>query len=389
MKMKVLQVHNEYQQRGGEDNVVEFEKALLSRRHEVMQYIVSNHSIASFWSKVRLLWSTHYSIRSYRNFRNILVEEKPDIVHVHNFFPLLSPSVFQACKDEAIPVVMTLHNYRLIHPNGFLLKGDEIDERSVEGSAYQCVKDKVYRNSFLQTLIVAHMIEYHRKRRTWHQLVNRFIALTNFAKAKFVQGGLPADKIHVKPNFLLEADRKPIKHRSNQFVFVGRLSPEKGIKTLLQAWQDVPTYELVIIGEGPLESDVRKASLSNKKITYLGSLSHERVIEELGKSKGLVFPSEWYEGFPMVIVEALACGTPVISSNIGSQQEIITDGISGLHFEVKNAKHLAEKVNELGFNERFFEQLSSNAKVQYENLYNQERNLKLLEEIYERAIHTI
>jgi glycosyltransferase involved in cell wall biosynthesis len=172
-------------------------------------------------------------------------------------------------------------------------------------------------------------------------------------------------------------------------VFVGRLSPEKGIKTLLQAWQDVPTYELVIIGEGPLESDVRKASLSNKKITYLGSLSHERVIEELGKSKGLVFPSEWYEGFPMVIVEALACGTPVISSNIGSQQEIITDGISGLHFEVKNAKHLAEKVNELGFNERFFEQLSSNAKVQYENLYNQERNLKLLEEIYERAIHTI
>lgn len=385
--MKVLQVHNEYQQRGGEDNVVEFEKVLLSEKHEVVQYIVSNHSIASFWSKLQLLWSTHYSKSSYRNFRGFLVREKPDIVHVHNFFPLISPSVFQACKDEKVPVVMTLHNYRLIHPGGLLLNGGEIDERSIKGSAYQCVKDKVYRDSLLQTLVVAHMIEYNRKKRTWHTQVDCFIALTDFAKQKFIEGGLPERKLEVKPNFIPEAERRQSAERFNQFVFVGRLSPEKGIKTLLQAWSLVEEYELIIIGEGPLEDEVRKAAQKNKKINYMGALPHEKVIDELGKSKALVFPSEWYEGFPMVIVEALACGTPVISSNIGSQQEIIKDQISGLHFEVKNAKHLAQKVRELGSDEKLFDHLSKNGISQYENLYAQESNLKMLEMIYQNAIN--
>jgi glycosyltransferase involved in cell wall biosynthesis len=384
--MKILQVHNEYQQRGGEDTVLDFEKALLSKSHTVVQYIVSNHTINSFFSKLRLLWSTHYSRSSYKKFTLLLKKEQPDIVHVHNFFPLISPSIFKACLDSNVPVVMTLHNYRLIHPGGLLLNGNTIDERSIKGSAYLCVKDAVYRDSVLQTLVVAHMIEYHRRKGTWNNQVDRFIALTEFAKSKFVEGGLPEEKVVVKPNFLLEANRKPPVARLDQFVFVGRLSSEKGIGTLLKAWESIESHDLVIVGDGPLASAVKSAAQKNKKIIWKGSLPHDQVLKEVSSSRGLIFPSEWYEGFPMVLVESLACGTPVISSNIGSQQEIIKEGICGLHFEVKNEESLVQQVEKLAADDKLFDVLSQNGLLQYENLYSQEKNLKTLENIYDDAI---
>ena len=372
--------------------VVENEKSLLIQQgHQVFGYFRHNDEIRGIREKLRVLLTTHYSKKSRKLFRKTLVRIKPDIVHVHNFFPLITPSVFDACQDLGIPVVMTLHNYRLIHPNGYLINNHgKIDERSVLGSAYACVCDKVYRNSILQTAVVAHMIEYHRKAGTWLSKVDRFIALTNFAKSKFVAGGLPMQKIPVKPNYtpdMFKKYEKGKKTSNGHFVFVGRLSQEKGITMLVDAWikHDIQA-SLVIIGEGPLQDEILQKSKEKPAIKVLGKMPYDEAMEYVRQAKAMVFPSAWYEGFPMTIVEALSLGIPVIASNIGSQKEIIKHGHNGLHFEVGSGQSLFEQVSKLNNDDTLREKLSKNARADYLEYYTPEKNYQQLLEIYKQAI---
>ena len=389
--MRVLQVHNFYQFAGGEDVVVSNEKALLeSYGHEVFQYTRSNHDIEGIKNKLEVLFTTHYSEKSKKDFTKILKEINPGIVHVHNFFPLITPSVFDACLEAQVPSVFTLHNYRLIHPNGYLInnKGG-IDERSVKGSAYLCVPGKVYRNSVLQTAVVAHMIEYHRKAKTWHSKVNQFIALTAFAKSKFIEGGLPPDKIVIKPNFindyLQEQGMSAINSKDNYFVMVGRLSGEKGVEMLVKTWLEkkikTPVY---IVGEGPLQENLSAIIAGCDNVKLLGRKTHGDTLRLIHQAKALIFPSMWYEGFPMTIVEAFSLGTPVITSNIGSQAEIVTDQYNGLHFRVGDMQNLADTVAKLE-DKDLLERLMVQARQSYLENYNRELNYKRLIEIYQEA----
>lgn len=303
-------------------------------------------------------------------------------MHVHNFFPLLTPSIFEACREAGVPTVMTLHNFRLISPNAMLMHNGQADERSIQGSAYWCSLHGCYRGSRLGTLLVAHMIETHRRRKTWHSRVDQFIALTEFAKRKFIEGGLPAQKIAVKPNFChdMSANRQ---HCSGGALFVGRLSIEKGVMTMMRAWRtiDVP---LKVIGDGPLYEYCAGLKLGN--ISLLGRCSSEQVCEEMANAAFLVAPSECYEGFPVVIAEAFACGLPVLASRLGAMEEIVEDGVSGLHFIPGDADDLACKARWAYEHPQEIRRMGGRARIEYVNKYTPEANYQRLMEIYAEAV---
>ena len=390
--MNILQVHNKYKFTGGEWVILNQEHELLKRDHQVEQLIVDNSKeIRSLWSKAKLLFQTHYNASSKRVVKNRLMDGNFDLMHVHNFFPLLTPSIFEAARSLQIPTVMSLHNFRLIHPNGLLFHNNRIDERSVEGSAYRCVMDGVYRDSKIQTAVVAHMIEYHRRKKTWHRFPSAFIALSDFAKQKFIQGGLPGDRIFVKPNFVQD----PIEHsqavevrkeKEDYFFYAGRLSSEKGVDDLIECWNQFEIQsELHIAGDGPLNQQLRKKSEGNSKIKWLGHLERDQIYAQLSKSKGLLFPSHCYEGFPLTLIEAMAVGCPVITSDIGIQSEIIDNGMNGLHFRLGDLANLNQQIHLLRDEEEVGIKLGFNARTDYLNTYTPERNREMLMNIYREA----
>jgi glycosyltransferase involved in cell wall biosynthesis len=391
--LKILQVHNYYQNPGGEDIVVKNEKTLLeSHGHEVFQFHRHNDSIKKWSQKIKVLFSTHYSRESQRLFELEIKQIKPDVVHVHNFFPLITPSVFDVCRAYQVPSVLTLHNYRLICPNCFLMDNQcNIYERTIQGNAYSSIRDKIYRDSMLQTAVVAHMIEYHRKHKTWHNKVDQFIALTQFARQKFVEGGLPGEKITIKPNFAEEILQKTGSdfeaQKENYYVFVGRLSPEKGIEMLVKTWIDHNiTTPLYIIGQGPMAEPLQEISKQTPAIVWLGTQPHHKTMEYVHRAKALVFPSIWYEGFPMTIVESFSLGTPVVTSNIGSQAEIVKDGYNGIHFQMGNMKDLHNKICESEKDTNILRKLSNQAYQTYRDYYTPETNYQQLVKIYRSVI---
>jgi len=391
--VKILQVHNYYQLSGGEDFVLKNEKKLLEDNgHQVTQYIRNNHEIDNFSlkQKINFLLSVHYSKFSKLHFENFLLSSKPDLIHVHNFFPLITPSIFSVCQEYGIPVLMTLHNYRLIYPNGYLFCKGEVDERTLKKSAYVTVMDGVYRNSIFQTLVVAHMIEYHRKKNTWNEQVNKFICLSNFSKRIFVKGGILSKKIIVKPNFIedkiqLIPNVSPVK--TPYFVFVGRISNEKGIRMLIETWMRYKlNYPLYVIGTGPLRKSLEEKTKNIESVKWLGLQSKGVVLNFVKHAKALVFPSTWYEGFPMTILEAFSLGTAVVTSNIGSQAEIVKNNYSGLHFRVNKIVDLKEKLDLIYNNEALAEEFGRNARDVYLQNYLPKDNYRLLLSIYQNIL---
>ena len=380
--MRILFVHNFYQQAGGEDQVFLAEKDLMKEHgHEVHSYTVNNDNIHSIWTKINTAINLSYSSNSRNKFSIELKKIKPDIVHCHNFFPLLTPSIFDACQEDRIPVVLTLHNYRLICPSVYLSKNNKPWELSIQKNPYWTVPYKVYQNSFIGTAIIARMINLHKKRKTWRKKVDRIITLTEFAKNKFIESGFSPDNMVVKPNFIRDPF-KDMNKRGKFALFIGRLSPEKGIKFLLNSWQEI-NFPLKIVGDGPLMEDL---NLKKNNIEFLGKITNESVKDLLQQTQFLVFPSQWYEGFPMVLVEAMACGTPALVTNIGSMQEIISDEINGLHFELGNQEQFIEKVNRLINDKTFCESLGENGRKTYIENYTPEVNYHQLSSIYQDAI---
>jgi len=377
-----LFVHNYYQRAGGEDQVFLAEKDLMKGRgHDVYSYTVNNDNIHSIWTKIITAINLSYSSYSKNLFSMELKKVKPDIVHCHNFFPLLTPSIFDACQENGIPVVLTLHNYRLICPSVYLSKDNEPWELSIKKNPYWTVPYKVYQNSFIGTAAIARMINFHKKKKTWLTKLDRIITLTDFAKNKFIESGFSPDNIVVKPNFIPD----PIKNiniRGQFALFIGRLSPEKGLKFLVNSWKEI-NFPLKIVGDGPMMENL---TLNENNIEFLGKIPNESVKVLLQKARFLVFPSQWYEGFPMVLVEAMACGTPAIVTNIGSMQEIISDEITGLHFALGNKEQFIEKVTRLIMDKAFCESLGKNGRQTYLENYTPDMNYKQLSSIYQDVI---
>ncbi len=383
--MRVLLVHNEYIQPGGEDVVATAEGSLLENHgHEVRRFIVSNRSLDRLSDKLLTAWQAPYSGRSRRRMDAHIAEFNPDVVHVHNFFPILTPSIYDACNEAAVPVVQTLHNYRLVCPQALLLRNGKPCEKCVSGSLYHAVLYGCYRGSRLASLVPARMVSINRRRGTWRGKVTRFIALTNFAKEKFVQGGLPADKIAVKPNFVADpaAKRETGAVRREGALFVGRLNAEKGIATLLRAWRDL-AIPLRIIGDGPLADTIRHCD--DQAVKGLGQKARPEVIKEMRRAAFLIMPSECYESFPLVIAEAFATALPVITSRLGSMGEIIDDGVTGLHFQPGDPADLAAKVRWAVEHPLDMRRMGENARRIYEDRYTPEVNYRQLMAIYDEA----
>lgn len=387
MTLKILIAHNYYQQAGGEDNVVAAEKSLLEAHdHHVNLWSVDNKDLAAgLLGKVRAALSASYSMESLEITKQLLRDFQPDVVHVHNFFPQISPSIFDACLEANVPVVQTLHNYRLICPGAFLMRDGHICEQCIKGSPYQAALYGCYRGSKAGSLVVAHMVARHRQADTWRNKVTRFIALTDFAKSKFVEAGFPADKISVKPNFVAQsapAQAFSNAPRSSFALFVGRLSAEKGIDVLSQAWRALSAFgELKAAGDGPLAP-----SLADQPgIELLGRQSAEQIKSLMAEARFLVLPSVWYEGFPMVLVEAFACGLPVLASRLGSMCDIVDEGVTGLFFRPGDSADLIEKARWLFEHPEECERMSRNAREKYLSSYTAVINYRQLLGIYEDA----
>jgi glycosyltransferase involved in cell wall biosynthesis len=305
------------------------------------------------------------------------------VAHVYNTVALVTPSVYYACHDEGVPVVQTLYNYRLLCPAGTFLREGRICEECVQHSLWRSVGYSCYRESSLQSAALAWTLHSHRRRGTWNQIIRRYLVPTEFMRRKLVEGGLPADKIMVKPNYH-EPDPGLREQSDGSVLYVGRLSVEKGLRTLLAAWPMLDTPpRLHIVGDGPLRQELeRSAARSGGKISILGSLPHEDVISYLKRAAALVLPSEWYEAFPHVILEAYACGVPIVASRIGTLADVIHDGLTGVLFEPGNAADLAAKLTGLLRDASAASRIGIAGRSEYEANYTADKNYERLMQIY-------
>ncbi len=389
---RVLLVHNFYQSHApsGEDGVfLEDEKLLLAKGHHIIRFIRKSDALKHFspLKNISLTWNISWSISAYKDIEETIRETRPDIAHVYNTFPLISPSIYFACRKHNIPVVQTVQNYRILCAAGVLFKNDEVCELCIKNSKFNAIRYGCYRNSKIQTVPVVCMQWVHHAMGTWAKYVDMFVAATEFSRRKLIQGGLPSERVMVKPNFFISMPKASYEN-DNYAVFLGRLSVEKGVRTLLNAWKQLPDIPLKIIGNGILRKEVEKASACQKNIEFLGHLSHDECLTWLQRAKFLVMPSEWYEGFPMTIREAFACGKPVIGSRMGAMAEIISDGKTGRLFTPGSSEDLAKKVKWLASNEKAAQEMGRVARIEFENKYSSEKNYEILIDIYKSVLTT-
>lgn len=381
---KVLFVHNSYQQRGGEDSVVEAEIALLREKgHEVLTYGRHNDELKEA-GKAALVMDTIWSRRTTNDVAGILKLHRPDVIHVHNTFPLISPSLYWAADQARIPVVQTLHNFRLLCPQAMLLRDGKVCEDCLGKTPLRGVMHACYRGSVAQTGVLAGMLMAHRTLGTFQHKVARFIALNKFCRDKFVEGGLPASRFSIKPNFIDGGTRPDESHRSGG-LFVGRLSDEKGVDVLASASRRAGVLGFKVVGGGELQALAESAFGEG----YLGFCGLEQILHLMRTASYLVVPSVWYENFPRTIVEAYASGLPVIASRLGALAEIVDDGRTGLLFEPGNADDLAAKLRWAEEHPVEMANMGRQARLVYETRYTPERNYVELMQIYEEAIGAV
>ena len=384
--MRLLSVHNAYQIRGGEDESRESEERLLREHgHTVDVYEETNDRIQDL-NAAQLALKTVWSQETYTNAKHRLSQSSYDIVHVQNFFPLISPSVHYAAKQAGVPVVQTLRNYRLLCPNALFFREGKVCEDCLgKAIPYPGVIHSCYRENKAASAAVAAMITTHRALKTWTKAVDVFITLTEFSRQKFIEGGFPAEKIIVKPNFV-HPDPGVGMGNGDYALYVGRLSVEKGLDTLIAAWKSLEIkVPLKIVGDGPLATEVEQAARDLPQIEWLGRRPLAEVHTLMGEARCLIFPSKWYETFGRVAVEAFAKGTPVIASNIGAIAELVNSDKIGIRFEPGNALDLANKVSQFWASQAFISHMRKAVRSEFEQKFTAEQNYKFLIDIYDTA----
>lgn len=374
-------MHTFYQQPGGEDQVFAAEKAMLKQAGcEVLEFTAHNEAMEGM-GRLQQAQTTLWNGQTYTELRAFIKQHRPEVMHVHNTFPLMSPSIFHAAKAEGLPIVMTLHNFRLFCANyNFFRDGKPCTDCLKQFFPYPAIQHSCYRDNRGASAVVASMLTLHRLLGSWSGKVDRFIALTEFAKGIMLEGGLPKHKLTVKPNFI-QFDPGVGTGGGGFALFVGRLSPEKGLGALLEAWHNLP-YPLKIAGDGPMAAEVAAAAQTNPRVEWLGRQPRETVLELMQKAEFLVFPSQWFEGFPMTIVEAYVVGLPIVASNLGSMASLVKHGETGLHFEAGNPSDLAKQARAMFENPLDLQAMRHKARLEYQNHYTAEQNLELLLEIY-------
>jgi exopolysaccharide biosynthesis WecB/TagA/CpsF family protein len=392
--MRILLCHNSYLEPGGEDRVFADECRLLeSRGHEVVRYTVHSRAIDSM-GKASLARKVLWNRDTYAEIRRLIAAARPDVLHCTNTFPLISPAVYDAACREGVPVVQSLHNYRLLCPNALLYRNGRACEDCLgQAVPWPGVFHACYRKSRAASAGVAAMLALSRARRTWSRRVDRYLAVSDFARRKFVEGGLPAERITVKPNFV-DPDPGAAAGGGGYALFAGRLAPEKGIETLLAAWERSRTTPiedsggapqlppLVIAGDGPLADQVRAACCRDARITWLGRRPPHEVLDWMGGAACVVIPSRCYENFPRALVEAWAKGTPAVVSRLGALAELVEEGRTGLCFEPGEPRDLAAAVARLLADPARLAEMRRAARREYEAKYTSAANYRVLMEVY-------
>lgn len=384
--MKILMLHNRYLVSGGEELSCGAESDLLSGLGHEVELLEEDNLRIEALGKARTAVRTVWSRESYRRIHDKLQADKHDVLHVHNFFPLWSPSVYHAASSCGVAVVQTLHNYRLMCANGLLFRDGEICQdclgRSIpwSGIVHGC-----YRQSRAGSSVVAGMLGLHKLAGTWKNKVQVYIAVSEFARDKYVQSGMRADSMVVKPNFIHPAPSLGAGD-GGYAIYVGRLSPEKGIATMLEAWKSADNpLPLKIVGSGLLEDLVAEAARTNPRIEYVGRKSFEEVLQLLRRAVFLVFPSEWYETMGRTIMEAFAVGTPAVVSSLGPPRTMVVPGENGFHFAPGDVAGLRERVEWCSRNVDGIQAMRQNARGSFDKHFTGPANADKLLEIYRLA----
>lgn len=387
--IRILLVHNRYKQYGGEDATFDAEKTLLESRGNIVQTIVfTNNEIEGLLSKIKTGIQLFFNLKSAILIKKRILDFKPDIIHVHNFFYTASPSIFYAAKRLKIPVVVTLQNYRLICSGSLLLRDLKPCSLCVgQKFPFSGIKHKCHRGSSMETANITCMTGVHKLLNTWQKQIDQYIAVTEFAKGIYVNSSLKlaAERIVVKPNSVEDVNLDNIANRDLCFLYVGRLSEEKGITTLLKAFID-SEYLIEIIGDGPLRNLVEDAATYHSNIRYHGYKDRAFIISRLKKCRALIMPSIWYECLPITILEAFSTGTPIIISDIGNLNEIVTNQYNGLHFRTNDPMDLRNKINDFVINKDKYFVLYENARHTYLSKYTPNLNYENLMAIYNNLI---
>ncbi len=387
--MKILIIHNHYLERGGEDAVFESERKMLRNNgHQVHSYERSNSEIRQFgfFQKLKFVFKDiFWSKEIYNEISEIIKNFNPDIAHIHNPFIMMSPALYAALKDKNVPIVQTLHNYRLGCFNGLFYKNGQVCEQCLKWGSFLGVIRKCWRKSFLQSMLFYKLRRKYNKLKVFEEIIDRYIALSEFSRKKLIECGIPEDKISVKQNFIespFQSKRIPGEH----VLFVGRLSDYKGIKTLIKAFQALPEIKLKIVGDGPLKKDLKFSLCQNENIEIMGSKFYEETLNILKDSAFLVFPSECYENMPRTIIEGFACGVPVVASDIGAIPELIKNGETGLLFSAGDANDLYEKIRYLIQNKELVERMGKIVFNVYKEKYTPDKNYNMLMDVYKKAL---
>jgi glycosyltransferase involved in cell wall biosynthesis len=384
--MNIVMVHNLYRQPGGEDESFASESQVLRDDGHYVETLLRENGSTGSMNTVGVAMRSIWSNEDYRRMRKLLNSHPFDVVHVQNFFPLVSPAVHYAAYTKGVPTVQTLRNYRLLCPNGlFYRDGHPCEDCRGKAVPWPGVVHACYRESRSQSLAVAAMLSVHRALPTWTRMVDLYVAPTNFTRTKFVEAGFRSESIVVKPN-CLSHDPGVGEHGGQYALFVGRLSVEKGVGILLDAWKVMGgTRRLKIVGDGPLRSLVERAADQTPNIEYLGFRSPDSVHDLMADATMLIVPSAWYETFGRVVMEAFAAATPVVASNMGAVSELIDDERSGLLFVAGDADDLVEKVEWAWTHPSALAAMGWAGRRDYEANYTAERNRAMLMDIYAEA----
>ena len=387
--MKVLVAHNYYQNPGGEDIVFRSEIDLLRRHgHELIEYVRNNKEIAdyNFNDYATLGFRTIWNWETYADIKRLIQEHKPDLAHFHNMFPLISPAAYDACSSLNVPVVQTLHNFRMFCPAGNLsYKGNYCERCLGKSLPWTGIARSCYRESRPQTAVIGILNAVHRKRGTWTDKIARYIVPNDASRDTFVRAGFPEEKIAVKPHFLDDPGWGV--GRREYALYVGRLTELKGVRTLLTAWKTLTEIPLKICGDGPLQGMVEEAAVaSNGNIELMPFVRRAEVLTEMKNAAFLVWPSETPESFGLVAMESFACGRPVICSSVGPMPNLVEAGVTGIHFRACDPQDLAEKVRWAWSHPKEMARMGRAARMEYETKYFPERNYEKLLEVYTEAI---
>jgi len=388
--MRILIAHNHYQQSGGEDEVVKAESALLREfKEDVRLYERSNAELNqySLFQKFNHLLRLDWSRQSFADVKRLIREFRPDVVHFHNIFFMITPSVYFACRQEGVPVIQSQHNFRLLCSNALFLRDNQICEECTQKTLWRGVYYGCYRNSRIATAFSVNMLQKHWKRKTWSEAVDMYITSTEFTRQKFIAGGIPQEKIVVKPHFVYP-ELVEREHDGGYVLYAGRLSIEKGVQVLLNAWRSIHDVPLKIMGDGPAVNNLKHFARTHNipGVEFLGYVPRSQYETTMGQAKFLVVPSICYDNFPRVIAEAYACGIPVLASRIGSMEEYVFENKSGILFNPGNANDLVEKIRWMLTHPDELRAMGRWARQVYEKKYRARENYEHLMNIYRNVV---